>query len=261
MLDGFSVLFDVPVLSLRAEKFMRALIGAAPSDAVVIDGYDPSRRVLVMYGPGAPTKLPLIAQHRHAGGRVAMWDMGYWNREAGMRLSVDALHPTAEHLQLAPPGAGRRSFELREDSRPDGPILLIGLGPKSEFAYGINGPQGWERKKLKQLAKRFPGRRICYRPKGSPTPLNGAETRYGMPIEEALAGCSLVVCRHSNVAVDACVAGIPVECEDGAALALYGRGTTPSHAERAEFLRQLTWWEWSRDEARAAWDWIRKVTE
>ena len=35
-------------------------------------------------------------------------------------------------------------------------------------------------------------------------------------IADVLNGCSVVVCRHSNVAVDACIAGVPVECEGGA---------------------------------------------
>lgn len=85
-------------------------------------------------------------------------------------------------------------------------------------------------------------------------------SRWGMPIDEALRGASLVVCRHSNVAVDACVAGIPVECDDGAAAALYRGNPNPTREQRAEFLRRLTFWEWRPDEAAQAWDWILTVT-
>jgi hypothetical protein len=57
-------------------------------------------------------------------------------------------------------------------------------------------------------------------------------------------GCSLVVCRHSNVAIDACIAGVPVECDDGAAFALYRNGPQPDENARREFLGRLAWWNW-----------------
>ena len=214
----------------------------------------------MLYGPGSPVRLPIVRGHVERGGRVAMWDLGYWNRETAMRLSVDALHPKPEHLEMAPAGPGRREFQLREDASAGGPVLLIGLGSKSVFAYGIKDTMAWERRQLKHLRQRFPQRTIYWRPKGRKViPLPGTTLMHSMPIEKALRGCSLVVCRHSNVAVDACVAGVPVECEDGAALALYRDNPAPTAAERAEFLRRLTWWEWDRSEAREAWAWTERV--
>jgi hypothetical protein len=206
-------------------------------------------------------RLPLLERHRAAGGRVVSWDFGYWDREHGMRLSVDSLHPTEEQLAMAPGGMGRRSFELREDADPNGPILLIGLGKKSVWAYRLKPGHHWELKKVASLRQRFPGRTIYWRPKGRHAyPLERMPIRYDMPIEQAMKGCSLLVCHHSNCAVDAAVAGVPVECEGGAALALYRHGPAPAAAERQEFLRRLSWWEWTRDEAPAAWEWIGRVT-
>jgi hypothetical protein len=147
---------------------------------------------------------------------------------------------------------------LREDADQSGPILLIGIGAKSAVAYG---DPHWAIRKLSDLRHRYPGRAIAWRPKGrSATPFASLPLRHGMPIEDALRGCSLVACRHSNVAVDACVAGIPVECDAGAAHALYGRNASPSREDRIDFLRRLSWWEWGICDAPQAWQWIRRVT-
>lgn len=261
MKDGVEILVD-GALSMKSRRFMQAMTDAAPAGTSATTSYRGLRRLLMLYGPGSPTHMPIIARHRAAGGRVAMWDLGYWDRPASMRLSVDGMHPTAEQLAMAPDGEGRRAFVLREDADPAGPILLIGLGPKSVFAYGTGYGGKWERAKVKDLQRRLPGRTICWRPKGAePQPLGDLPLRHSMPIEEALRGCSLVVCRHSNVAVDAAVAGVPVECEDGAALALYGGNPAPTREQRAEFLRRLSWWNWARNEAAAAWAWVQKVAQ
>lgn len=257
--DGAELLIDSP-MSSRGERFMRRMADAAPGGSIVTDRYRGKNYLLMMYGPGSPKKLPLVQRHIKAGGRVAMWDLGYWDRERSMRLSINTLHPTPYQLEQAPEGGHRRTFELREDADPNGPILLIGIGPKSCYAYGLR-PFQWESEKLADLRRRFPGRKVLWRPKGhTAAPLGGLEIRHGGAIEDVLRGCSLVVCRHSNVAVDACVAGIPVECDDGAALALYGKSPDPTRDERAEFLRRLSWWEWHVKESLAAWQWIERVT-
>jgi hypothetical protein len=176
-----------------------------------------------------------------------------------VRLSVDTLHPTAAQLALAP-DIHRATFELREDADPAGPIMLVGLGPKSCVAYGY-APMAWEQRQLDALRARFPGREILWRPKGDKaTPLRGTTLRHGMPIAQALQGCGLVVCRHSNVAVDACIAGVPVECEDGAALALYHGNPEPTREQRARFLQRLSWFNWGFNEAGPCWNWIAKLT-
>lgn len=260
MREGWEILADWPTLNAKATRMLRALIAAAPAGSEVTRAYGGERRCLMLYGPGSPVKLPIVRRHLKAGGRVAMWDLGYWDRPDAMRLSVDAMHPTPAQIEISPTN-GRRAFELREDANPDGPILLIGLGPKSVFAYDLGRHQGWENTKVKELRQRFPTREILWRPKGeAPVPLRDLRFRHGMPIEDALRGCSLVVCRHSNVAVDACIAGVPVECEDGAAAALYRGNPAPTREQRLDFLNRLTWWNWSRLEADGAWEWIEKVT-
>jgi hypothetical protein len=98
---------------------------------------------------------------------------------------------------------------------------------------------------------------VIYKPKrhGDP-PLPGFPMRNG-PIIDSLRGCSLVVCLHSNVAIDACIAGVPVVCEDGAAAALYTNDirhpVKPTREQRMAFLESLAWWNWLPIEAPKAW--------
>lgn len=248
-------------ISKRGEKHLRAMAEAAPDPIKITGAYAGKNRVLMLYGPGSRRHMTAIRAQHARGGRVVMWDLGYWDRATAMRLSIEKLHPTAAQL-AASQGPARREFVLREDADPAGPILLIGLGAKSVAAYDLRRHHDWERRKLADLRRRYPGRAILWRPKGAKAlPLDKLPLRHGMPIEEAMLGCSLVACRHSNVAVDACLAGIQVECEDGAAHALYGNGPAPSPEARADFLRRLSYWEWHRNEAPQAWDWINHMLE
>lgn len=252
MTDGWELLFDPPYNS-KALRFMQAMAATAPAGVDVVHGYRGKRRWLMMYGPGSPERLPLVQRHVDAGGHVAMWDLGYWDRDRSMRLAIDTLHPTEQQLRRTAP-VPRRDFVLREDADPAGGILLIGLGRKSLFAYGIGDELTWERAKLADLRARYPGRAVYWRPKGErAVQLDGLPMRHSMPIEEALLGLSLVAVRHSNVAVDSAVAGVPVECDDGAAVYLYRDNPRPTREQRLDFLARLSWWNWGAHEARDAW--------
>lgn len=238
---------------------LKALHACAPVPSDIHAHYVGNRRILIVWGGGRPDRVDLLKRHRAAGGITVAWDLAYWDREGAARLGINSLHPIAAQLEKAPEGQGRRDFALRDDADPAGPILLVGLGHKSARMLGV-GALDWERKRLRQLQARFPGRPIWWRPKGKDfMPLPDTVPRWGMPIDEALRGCSLVVCRHSNVAIDACIAGVPVQCVDGAALALYSQTQTPTREQRAEFLRQVGFWNWSPAEAPQAWAWLKRV--
>jgi hypothetical protein len=258
---GAEILIDPPFIS-RAARWMRALEKANPK-AKTSSFYLGKNRLLVLYGIGKPARGKAARQHLKAGGRVAMWDLGYWNRDASMRLSIDRNHPTAEQLASCdgrPPRA-RPDLARYESFDPAGPILLCGMGPKSHIHLRLPG-HSWERQKAEELAIQHPGRTIIYRPKpgNGARPINGTKLISTGSIEDALRGCSLVVCRHSNVAIDACIAGVPVECEDGAAFALYDGNPSPSEAQRHLFLDRLAWWNWGEHEATEAWRFMEEMT-
>lgn len=259
MQDGAEILIDAP-MATRGRRMLQALADTAPAGGMISRSYIGTRRLLVMYGAGLPARQQAARAHLRRGGRVVMWDLGYWDRDDAMRMSVDGLHPTPAQIAAAP-AEGRRRFVLREDADPAGPVLLIGIGPKSAALLGLRFLE-WESLALARLNAAMPGRRVMWRPKGrQAVPLDGAQLRHGMNIEAALRGCSMVVCRHSNVAVDACMAGVPVWCEGGAALALYGGNPAPTIEQRADFLARLSWFNWQPAEAAQAWAWIKRATE
>src|SRR5207247_6184250 len=119
----------------------------------------------------------------------------------------------------------------------------------------------WERAALLRIRRVYPVRPIIYRPKNEDgTILPGTRKMAGMPIEQVLRRASLVMCRHSNVAVDACIAGVPAVCEDGAASWLYNNDlenpTNPTYEQRLRFLRNLAWWQWRPTEAAQCWQFL-----
>jgi hypothetical protein len=258
MVDGVEILTDSP-MAQRGKRIMQAMREAIP-ESLVTREYRGKDEILILYGAGLAQRQHAMRTHLKRGGRVVCWDLGYWDRETAMRLSIDGMHPTAAQLELSPTEP-RRTFTLRNDSKPDGPVLLVGLGDKSADLLGLRR-QEWERLALKRIRTQYPGRQIVWRPKGrAPYPLDNLQMLATMPIEDALRGCSLVVCRHSNVAIDACVAGIPVECEGGAAGALYAGNIAPDEKSRLEFLSRLSYWNWKPEEAAQAWKFIKRVCD
>lgn len=232
----------------RGKAMLRAMADAAPIECAVTDGAPSGADLLMTWGLGHVGRRPLVDAHLARGGRVVGWDLGYWGRrpktivEQPYRLTIDHDHPWR---MIGSEPAGRfdsSGIVLREDAKPSGPILFACLGNKARKLY-----PSWEPTARRRLA----GRHVEMRPKSSHLP----------PIAGALRGKSLAVVRHSNVAVDACIAGVPVECEDGAAYALYRDNPAPSRELRLEFLRSLAWWQWKPSEAAQAWTFIlRKLS-
>jgi hypothetical protein len=214
---------------------------------------------LILFGVGAPVNDSARNAQLARGGRVLMWDLGYVDRQkvvGNLRMSIDSDHPQQwlDSTPIAGDRWDRLGVALREDADAQGPILLIGLGRKSR-AY-LNAPN-WERDAYKRLRQRFPERRIVFRPKGRDLTRLPCETDALTPIAALLRGASLVVCRHSNVAVDAAIAGVPFEAENGAAMWLQQRDFTP--ANRLEFLQRLSMWQWRSTEAAQAWAFAKEV--
>jgi hypothetical protein len=230
----------VPLQVIRAtNESQRGLeiLGAMEACAPPVD-------LLMMWGVGRPGHSAHRDRAIHQGRRVVMWDLGY--KKGYYRLSIDHDHPW--RLFDHTPDTGRQfPATLREDAGT-GPILLIGMGRKSK-SY-LNS-WNWESRKIAELKRRFPGVPIQVRQK--------PRTGDGAPrIEDAMKGCRLVVCRHSNVAVDACIAGIPFECEDGAAYWLRDKEYSPENRQR--FLNKLAHWQYQPNEAKQAWEFICALT-
>lgn len=233
---------------------IEALIAAAPIKVKVSERYTGSCELLVTYGTGHPVRRPWWIQHRASGRHCIGWDLGYWHQDRGtMRATIDQDHPQA---WIRPEPATRwdsQGIRLRDDFDASGHALIVGMGPKSLPVHRLRALE-WEARAADRA--RSMGLLPVFKPKREKFPvLPGMPVARGT-IEEALQGAALVLCRHSNVAVDACIAGVPVICEDGAAMALYRHGPAPTPAQRLEFLRSLAHWQYTPEEAKEAWTYL-----
>lgn len=212
---------------------------------------------LILYGYGAPERNEARNKHVKSGRHVLLWDQGYFDRKHSLRCSIDQDHPQAWLDKTNPDPSRMNGIKLREDADPNGHIILVGLGIKTKVY--LPHEKNWEQRSLDELRLRFPEREIIYRPKpGSPAVKLDCKIDAVSSIEQLLKGASLAYCRHSNVAIDAAIAGVPFECIDGAAMWLQSKPFTPEN--RLDFLRRVTWWNWRADEAAKAWQFIQGVT-
>lgn len=245
-------------MSEKAQRFLRAMAASAPAGWKVVSSVSGDARVLMTYGAGQVERKKVVDAHSARGGRLVLWDVGYFARDyfkGGMRMSIDAVHPQAV-LDLAPADGSRwdaLGLPLRHDVRDNGPVILVGMGPKSSIHNA-----GWEVAAFARLLKRCPASRIIFRPKPKrPSPWRPPCRIDGRtPIEALLKGASLVVCKHSNVALDAVLAGVPIRCEDGAAKWLDGKEYT--RANRLELLQRIMWFNYRADETHLAWQMIER---
>jgi len=247
--------------SSTAEPMLKALAQAAreAGDTVTETHYfQGGSELLVLFGVGAAVHDQARRAQIKRGGRALIWDLGYFGRKKQtgyLRVSIDHDHP--QHLLDATPSDPSRwaaqGIALREDADPNGVIMLVGLGAKSrKYLHAAD----WEQRTLSRLRERFPAHEVLHRPKPNHDFQKlHCERDVDTPIDVLLRRCSLVVCRHSNVAVDAAIAGVPFETEDGAASWLARRAFTPEN--RLDFLRRLAWWQWQATEAAAAWSFLK----
>jgi hypothetical protein len=228
--------------------------------------YDGHADLLLLWGPGAPDRIEPMRQQVERGGHVVAMDLAYWDRDQKFRVSIDAPHPQAWVMRQA---HSARRFEadrvpVSDSWRPNGPVLIAGIGDKAGTQYGAEAVRAWEREMI--ACAKAVGRAVHYRPK---KPMSyvppGVATVRGGTIEQALNGVSLVVTWHSNVAVDAIRCGVPVVCRDGAAAALYPSGRWQADlapvddATRRQFLANLSFFQWHPKEAAKFWAWLGEV--
>ncbi len=248
--------------SATGEAMLSAIAHAArkAGDTVIeSESYQGRSDWLVLFGVGAEVNDAARKAQIEKGGHVLIWDLGYFDRKkvvGHLRMSIDTDHPPQYFDNTPSDGKrwGKFGLELREDADPSGPILLIGLGRKSRLY--LKAPN-WERNNYKKLIARFPEKRIIFRPKYPDRTQLPCETDAQTPIADLLRGASLVVCRHSNVACDAALAGVPFEAENGAAVWLQQREFTRDN--RLDFLCRLAHWQYTAKEAPQAWAFAKQM--
>lgn len=186
-------------------------------------------------------------------------DLGYWNRESYYRFSVNGWSPEGYvHQGLPRSRFDRLGLDIKPWRSAGREIVVAGSTAKACADHGIRY-QSWERKAIERLKDSgFP---VVYRPK----PNDFAATSIGgvsidrRPVSEALASAWAVVTHHSNMAIDALLAGVPIHCETGAAAAfsvpIDQIADPPLLDGREQFLFDVAWLQWTLDEMRVGECW------
>lgn len=244
-----------------SERVMGQFQGVADTDVAAFYGFN----------------RDLLDAYRKAGKTAVYIDLGYWRREGETghhKLGLNSRHPTGYFQRRKhPPDRWERLRERIEPWRKGGgAIIVAGMSGKGAAAEGFR-PEQWERQAVAELRKHT-DRKIIYRPKpnwvGS-KPIEGAEFQrgdsQGRDVPAVLkGGVHAVVTHHSNVAVDALLAGVPVFVMDGicAPLALsdLSKIETPLYPDgREQWAWDAAYTQWTVHEMTAGTAWRHLKTE
>lgn len=236
-------------------------IAAAGSEAAMI----PSNRyhgileydVAIFYGLASGLNRVFHDYRKH---RKAVYvDLGYWSRRKRTRwdgyhkLALNSRHPTAyfQRTQHPPDRFNSHHLQIRPWREEGRHILVAGMSDKAAQAEGFQ-PHQWETETIQRL-KLLTNRPIFYRPKpnwANARPIENSSFRRDVPLENDLLDCHAVVAHHSNVAVDALLAGVPCICPGGVASVLSGReleqiDKPPTPRGREQWAADLAYTQWS----------------
>lgn len=202
----------------------------------------------------------MFEAYRKTGRHYVYVDLGYWARKrsrndyAGYHKAVvDARHAT-KYFRRARPGDRLIGVPRLEPWKNGGGphIIVAGMSAKGAAASGLR-PLEWETATIARL-RELTTRRIIYRPKPSwrdARPLPGALFSPGtQPIAEVLREAHALVTYHSNAAIDALAAGIPVHAADGLASVMSMPSldcieAPPRDGDRGQFFADVGYCHWT----------------
>lgn len=222
----------------------------------------PEHDVAIFYG--LANGLRVVFDQYKAFRKAVYIDLGYWKRhkrsrwDGNHKLALNSRHATA-YFQARPKPSDRfeaSGLTVRPWRDGGNHILVAGMSAKAAACERL-GAEVWERRTVAELRK-ITKRPIIYRPKPNwdgARPIPGSTFGKGQSLEEALHDCHAVVTHHSNVAVDALLAGIPCICPEGVASALSGHALTqiespPMPDGREQWAYDLAYTQYSVDEMR-----------
>lgn len=190
-------------------------------------------------------------------------DLGFWSRDQYMKLALgDRWSPLVDR-DFDDARLRCHGVKIQPSRAPGKRVLVCGMSAKAAGTWNLQ-PQQWEENAVKRLVKA--GATVTYRPK--PTwhgarEIKGAAYDRSYSIAAALAQADAVVSHHSNAAIDALAAGLPIYVETGIARALSVPtieaavgAEAPDYETRAQFLRQVAFHQWSLPEL-AAGVWLQ----
>lgn len=227
----------------------------------------PEYDVAVFYGLAGGLRK-VLEDYRAKGKKAVYIDLGYWNRRSRTRwdgfhkISVNDRHPTAYFQSTDQPMDRLRAQNIRIESWRENrsAIVVAGMSAKAATASGFV-PHAWERATIADLRKHT-DRPIIYRPKPNwlgALPIAGSTMMKTESLPSILGQAYCVVAHHSNVAVDALLAGIPCVCDEGVASVLatpIDQIDAPIYPDgREQWAANVAYCQWSLDEMRKGAPW------
>lgn len=217
----------------------------------------PRADVLMAYGWIHQQELEA---YRLAGLHYIHADLGYWDRKRGRgdfdsnhKIVVDGRHATSYFRRIKRPHdrlAGAPQIQPWKNGGRH--IVLAGLSAKGAVGSGLR-PMSWENETIEKLRK-LTDRPIFYRPKPSwkeARPIRGTTFSPGTDsIEVALQGAHALVTLHSNAALDALAAGVPICAVEGLSSTMSGSLETIETPwrpdDRQQFFADVGYQHWRR---------------
>lgn len=187
------------------------------------------------------------------------FDLAYWQRDRYYKVTLNDRHPNAYLMKRDMPhdrfrnlGVSIAPWKLEMDDSAH--ILLAGMSGKAAWSWGLKA-ESFERQMVRDI-QTCTQRAILYRPKPSwreAAPIAGTHFVRVGDYSKLLHGSHAVVTHHSNVGVDALIAGVPVFTRHGAALPLalsvdsdLNRIEEPSYPDgRGQWAANLAYCQWT----------------
>lgn len=188
-------------------------------------------------------------------------DAGFWRRDHYNKLALGGRWSELTNRKF---GSGRftpHAVMVYPNRAPGKTILVCGMSAKAARSWGLE-PEQWEHEAVSRL--RAVGAKVIYRPK--PTwpdarPIQNSIFDRSLGIDQTLRQVYGVVSHHSNAAIDAIAAGLPIYVEVGISKSLsvptledVVGATAPDIETRQHFLREIAWHQWTLAELeQGAW--------
>jgi hypothetical protein len=251
------------VIRKRAEEY-RGIF----SESLVFYGFDGSR----------DSNIARAARDYHDAGKPFIYlDLAYWmrrwrgDRYGYHRFAVGNRHPTAyfQKFKHKSDRANAVSVRIEPWKKPGKHIVLCGMSEKCANFEGFEFEE-WEKRAVKAI-RAVTDRPIHYRPKPNRDirlyrPIDGTiyrpATGADKYLEHQLRGAWAVVSHHSNAGIDAICHGVPCFSDEGVTtaightdLSLIESPVIPTMEERRQWVNDIAYCQWNREEMRSGQVW------
>lgn len=233
--------------------------------------------VALSYGWIHELRDKLFTAYKEAGKHFVFVDLGYWNRghKGAYRVSVDDWDSARNMLRGCPDDRFRNSnINFRNDwDSSSKNVVIVGMSEKAAWTHGYKFME-WESNTKQYLDNKYSGMGYKFLIRQKP---RGKGASKATPIEDVLKSSYFVISHHSNVGVDALIAGVPYTCRKGVAMHLAPitnpddfvedvdllHPQLPSYEEKYNLLSDIAYVQWTTEEMSKGmcWDYIEKVLE